>query len=498
VYADTPDGAMRPLKIAHRGMILVIVPLAFELLFVGVLAKLLLDTRSQIWEERRARNVVTTISILSRQVQTTTRVLALYTGDRNAKLLQQYEDVRKIVPSEFAELKTLLKDRPEDMEDLAKLEASVMGAIGIVEQCKETFAEKEDREYNKLVFYPQLYRQGILAERQFDKLLQRYRLREMADRAANDTASNSIALVLSILVSSNIVIALFLAVSFNRSITSRLNILMENTIRVAANKPLNEKVKGGDEIAELDSVFHSMVEALSEANRVKQEFIAMISHDLRSPLTAVQCTLELIKDGAYGKLTETGSKRVQTAEREADRLIALINNLLDIEKLEANQMVLDLVPLQLAPLVESAVESMKPLCEAKDVSIKTDLQEVTVLADDNRLMQVLINLLSNAIKFSNKDSSVDVSIKILKGVAEVAVQDHGRGIPASVKNSIFERWKQTSKEDGQVGKGSGLGLAISKSIVEAHGGTIGFHSTAGEGTTFWLRLPLKEEEESSA
>jgi len=111
---------------------------------------------------------------------------------------------------------------------------------------------------------------------------------------------------------------------------------------------------------------------------------------------------------------------------------------------------------------------------------------------------VLINLLSNAIKFSNKDSSVDVSIKILKGVAEVAVQDHGRGIPASVKNSIFERWKQTSKEDGQVGKGSGLGLAISKSIVEAHGGTIGFHSTAGEGTTFWLRLPLKEEEESSA
>ncbi len=315
----------------------------------------------------------------------------------------------------------------------------------------------------------------------------------MADRDANDSASNSIALWLTFGVLLNMVIALYLSVSFNRSITGRLNVLIDNTIRLAANKPLNNRVEGRDEIAELDSVFHRMADALAEATRVKQEFVAMISHDLRSPLTAVQCTLELISDGAYGELKEIGFKRVKTAERETDRLIALINNLLDIEKLEANQMSLDLAPIELAQLVETATESVRPLCEAKDVTIKTDLQQVKVLADDSRLMQVLVNLLSNAIKFSNKDSSVDVSIKLLPSAAEVSIKDYGRGIPVSLKESIFDRWKQTSKEDGKAGKGSGLGLAISKSIVEAHGGTIGFHSVEGEGTTFWLRIPLADK-----
>ena len=485
---------MRPLKIAHRGIILVIVPLVVELLFIGVLAKLLMETRSQIWEERRARNVVTSLSILSRQMQTAARTLALYTDTRDERLLQQYEDVRRLVPPEFAELRVLLKDQPADLTELATLEGSVTKAIDILEKCKGSFGKKdEEKTYDRIVFYPQLYRQGLVAERQFDKLLKRYRIKEMADRDANDSASNSIALWLTFGVLLNMVIALYLSVSFNRSITGRLNVLIDNTIRLAANKPLNNRVEGRDEIAELDSVFHRMADALAEANRVKQEFVAMISHDLRSPLTAVQCTLELISDGAYGELKEIGFKRVKTAERETDRLIALINNLLDIEKLEANQMSLDLAPIELAQLVETATESVRPLCEAKDVTIKTDLQQVKVLADDSRLMQVLVNLLSNAIKFSNKDSSVDVSIKLLPSAAEVSIKDYGRGIPVSLKESIFDRWKQTSKEDGKAGKGSGLGLAISKSIVEAHGGTIGFHSVEGEGTTFWLRIPLADK-----
>lgn len=483
---------MAPLRIAQRGLVLVAVPLIFELVFVGVLAKMLLDARAQIWEERRARNVVTTLSILSRQTQTAARLLAAYTDSRDKKLVKQYDELVLLLPGEFEELRQLLKDRPEDLKALSALKDSVFGAIEVLEKCKGTFGKDDESRYAHLVYYPKLIKLGIKAEKLFDILLKRYRAEEMADREVNDRSSQAIAFWLASGVVLNIIIALSLAVSFNRSITSRLKILVDNTIRLAARKPLNNKVSGSDEISELDRVFHKMADVLADSERVKRDFVSMISHDLRTPLTAVRGTLELLGDGLYGELSQVGAKRVRTAATETDRLIGLINNLLDIEKMEANRMELDLEPLELSQVVETAIEAIRPLWEQRGITCNTDLLNTTVNADSDRLMQALVNLLSNAVKFSHEGSSIELSMRLTGKDVEVRVRDYGRGIPASMGDAVFERWKQTNKADGKSGKGSGIGLAITRSIIEAHDGTIGYFSTEGEGTTFWFRLPIAD------
>ncbi|MGD9682225.1 MAG: ATP-binding protein [Candidatus Obscuribacterales bacterium] len=493
-------------KIEQRGIVLVMVPLLFELIFVGVLAKMLLDARNQLFEERRARSVVTTVSVLSRRTQTAARILARYTNDREPALLEQYDRVVAPAPGEFKELRTLVKDRPDDLRTVIALEHSVLKAIAILEDCKEVFGQKNNKMAH-LVYYPRLYRAGMTAEKEMDTLLQRYRAKELADREANDRASGIIFAWLAIGVLFNIGVAIILAVFFSRSITRRLEVLTDNTVRLAEKRPLSERVAGDDEIAELDRVFHRMADALHEADRLKQDFFSMVSHDLRTPLSAVQGTLTLLLDGTYGELEPRGEDRVRVAEAETERLMSLVNNLLDIERLESGQLSVAPSPLALAPLVEAASESVRSLSEAKKIEIVSDVEDVLLNADRERMMQVLINLLGNAIKFSPPDSRIEVTGRIEggteggtesgtedgteSGMVRISVRDSGKGIPQDVGDCIFERWRQV-ESDSPVDRGSGLGLAISRHIVEAHGGEIGYESKDGEGSTFFVRLPVTD------
>lgn len=229
-----------------------------------------------------------------------------------------------------------------------------------------------------------------------------------------------------------------------------------------------------------------------EIERLKQEFVAMVSHDLRTPLSAVRGTLELLTEGTYGALNDLGQKRISAAEQSIERLINLINDLLDIEKLEAGKLAMELAPIKLDVVIERSVEAVRGYAEQTAVAIQqSDMQPVNaqVVGDRDRLVQVFVNLLSNAIKFSPPQSSVTISQRVMPGWVELRVTDKGRGIPASHRDSIFERFKQVETADGARSKGTGLGLAICKAIVESHGGTIGVDSEEGRGSSFWVRLP---------
>jgi PAS domain S-box-containing protein len=246
-----------------------------------------------------------------------------------------------------------------------------------------------------------------------------------------------------------------------------------------------------------DKSFFCIIHDISErknAERLKQEVMAMVSHDLRSPLASIGVTLELLSDGVLGELSEKGGDLVGKAEQSVSALIALINDLLDVERLEYGAFALDLQSCQIGQVVTQAIDMIATEAEKKDIRIAQDCGEWFAQIDRDGIRRVLVNLLNNAIKFSPAGSSIQVKVlavtskRTQKPMLEVRVTDHGAGIPADKLAVVFEKFRQAGRKDAGEKAGSGLGLAICKAIVEAHEGEIGVESKVGEGSRFWFRL----------
>jgi len=226
-----------------------------------------------------------------------------------------------------------------------------------------------------------------------------------------------------------------------------------------------------------------------EIERLKQEFVQMVSHDLRSPLTSIQGMLSLFHAGIYGEVNDKGKKTLERSESDISRLIGLIDELLDLERMQAGKMHIDYRATELASVVARSVSAVSYLASKKNIEIAATSVPLEILADSSKLVQVIVNLLSNAIKFSPPDSTITVHYEESPEFVEVMVRDQGRGIPDSLKETIFERFRQVEHADYKEKGGRGLGLAICKAIVESHGGTIGVNSEEGKGSTFWFRIP---------
>lgn len=225
-----------------------------------------------------------------------------------------------------------------------------------------------------------------------------------------------------------------------------------------------------------------------EMEKIKRQFVAVVSHELRSPLTSMLAYLTLLSEGVYGELNPQGLKRTDATRRNINRLMDLVKDILDIERLESGQISYLMKDVSLADVVKRSVEGLEEFAERQQVTLKAISTDVIVNADEDRLIQVVVNLLSNAIKFS-RGGTVEVSVAVEGEFAKIGVRDSGRGIPAESQKLIFERFKQVSGADQHTG--TGLGLPICKSIVEHHGGTIGVESVEGSGSFFWFTLPLK-------
>jgi len=206
--------------------------------------------------------------------------------------------------------------------------------------------------------------------------------------------------------------------------------------------------------------------------RMKQEFVATVSHELRTPLTSIRGSLSLLTGGALGELPDEARDVVVIAERNTVRLITLINDILDLERLEAGKMELHLEPTPLGPVIDQSVDSVRAFADQQGIELKVVATSARVFGDGDRLVQVLVNLISNAVKFSPRGGSVTTSVVEKDGAAEVRVEDQGRGIPANQLEAIFGRFKQVEAADSRQKGGTGLGLAICKAIVEQHAGTI--------------------------
>lgn len=489
------------MSLRSKGLIAIGIPLLLQLAVIMSFHHLLSRAVQRSQNEFRAKEVVGHINWLS----TLGTVAALsadgYAVTGDASLLDTYQSASSQLNQELSSTEELFKNaaNPEAqrlIEDGRKLQHHLDDVLKMKSEGRseaEIKAAVTSREAKNLWNDLQVTRSAILKREQIR--------RPRTEWDMPQTFKVMDALLLAWVVVT-VIIAIALMYFFSRNIIRRLNIMTENTSRLPQQMPLLEPVSGRDELALLDRSFHAMANELKRLEKMKREFVQLISHDLRTPLTSIQAFLTLLGEGHFGEMPEKVTRRARMADSDASRLISLISNLLDIERMESGKMEVVAAEVRVQQVIDRAVHSVVALTERNKIAVKAPaLGEMRMTADEDLIIQVLVNLLSNAIKFSAKESDISIDVVEIekercgggsgerRSFLKFSVSDRGRGIPADRIDMIFDRFKQVEVADAREKGGSGLGLAISKAIVEAHGGAIGVTSTEGSGSTFWFTIP---------
>lgn len=592
------------LSITQIGLLLVFIPLAVGLIFIGTLFYLLQLSQLEAEKHLRARAIISQSNVVSRLYIDASLAMSNYCLTAVPVYADKYDITKKQLFSELDKLQSMAVSNEVEKSLLQKIYGQARQGIDYLDKSHHTL----DHMSSDNVLMRQVFKEIRAVAGVLDPAMQELNNFETAfEKQSSQAKSEKSTLLQGALIAGgvlNILVAISAAIFF-RDITFRLNLMRDNSYRLSRREVLNPRVDGRDEISELDGAFHEMATALVEANRkeralvenavevicsidghgviselnpaaeqlwgykqdellgqrvmnlvaesdhevttqkfndarnsksvikfenktlaksgtgvdaqwavswspadnslycvihdiserkkleqLKREFIQMVSHDLRVPLTSLQMTLELLLTGVYGELSEKGRPRIQHAFSELERLINLINQLLEFERMESGKVEIYAEPTELSEVVTRSVEAVRSLAEKNKVSLNTNVFVIETSADAGKLIQVLVNLLGNAIKFSPPKTTVSATMERFEKYVEIRISDQGRGIPAEFRDKIFDRFEQVSIDDNRVKGGTGLGLAISKSIVVAHGGTIGVDSEEGAGSSFWIRLPL--------
>lgn len=478
------------LKIFHKGILLVALPSLFQIVFVVTLSNLLQKAESEASDASHSKEVIacamslTRISVEAAMTGASLGVASTPETEARARFVMKAADV------EVGRLAVLCAKSGDQRRTIKRIQE-------LVKILFETMKSMEQNSGNGF--------EGILGQRsnimkirviaiKLDAALNKV----IADESAAEEESGNKAQQIRQLARQLVWVALFvnislagvLALYFTKSVASRLLIVRENTGRLARKQQLVPSIEGDDEIAELDQAFHKAADELKELEQFKQQLIGIVSHELKTPLSAMQVNIALMAGGITGELPDKAKQKVKILDSNVNRLIRLINDLLDIDKLEAGKFELVIKPNSTLRIIESSIESVRAFAEERSVRIEfiDSDQELMVEADFDRIVQVVVNLLSNAVKYSPEASAIQIETLPIEDIVEFRVTDSGRGIPESHTGKIFDRFQQVESSDSKEKGGTGLGLAICKAIVEQHGGTISVHSTFGKGSTFFFRL----------
>jgi signal transduction histidine kinase len=464
------------------------VPVVFELVFVGWLYTSLSDIEAQAEQAEEARVIATHMNRFLRLMM---EVIGKQKFDVEhiAGPMDTAMRVRE-VEGELNTLERLVKDRPKERKIVKELKVALREVCAKAEQLNDyTHSGDIVKVYEmRKDIRPVLNNMAINVETI-------RRAEEALEESAPHVVSRRRVLIKNILifgVSMNIALAIAMALIVYKGLVLRLSILYDNSIAFKENRPLRPSPGGDDEISALDRAFRDMVDSVLAARLMKQQFVAVVSHELRTPLTSVDNFLDMVKEGIYGKLSDSGLESLAGVQTGVDRLIKLTRDLLDVERLDAGQLQLDIRDASLDLAISQALQAVSGAAANADVSIEAQDTNLVVKADSERIVQVFINLLSNAIKFSPEKGIVAISISAENEMALIEIKDSGPGIAREHQDRIFDRFQQVNIDDAKKRGGSGLGLAICKLIVEQHGGRIGVKSEPGRGSVFWFTLPLAD------
>lgn len=480
------------LKISHKGLILVAVPLIFEIVFVISLVHMLRTAEEVAAQTAHSKAVVACASDLDRTVGYAGYALSGWKATQSARFIKRYDSLVARAEVLRRNLTELCKDDDRLRRHAARLNELTVQVIMLT----SNFCRPNDSAMltlmDKATYLAQMQRSYEALTDETQKLIDEEEQVQAGGSTSELRSKTIINALIGIFLLVSIVLTIVLEVFFSKSITNRLGVLTENTKRMAQGNPLIAPMTRQDEIGQLDLFFHKMAQDLRDTEQRKQEFVAMITHDLRTPLTSMRTLSTTLAEGAADRKDEDDCQRIRVVQRNLDRMINLVNDLLSMDKIEAGLLTLDISLVHFHDVLESSLESIRHLAEQRELAISADNFDVQAEIDQKRIGQVLVNLLSNAIKYSRHGSTVTIDAKSDGTWLTVRVTDEGRGIPKEHIDKIFDRFKQVDKSDSTLQGGSGLGLAISKALIELHRGTIGVDSSPGKGSTFWFRLPLRQ------
>lgn len=342
---------------------------------------------------------------------------------------------------------------------------------------RKWYAEEKERAVNAAI--EELIKLRLLGQSSmFDKVK---KLSEAGTRARTIAKAVSAAML---------VFGVLLAVWITRSITRPLTVMQRKTKDIADGLfEADLKLSSPPEIAALAQAFNTMCSKLKEVDKMKSDFFALMSHELRTPLTAIKEGTNLFLEGTGGEVTEKQKKLLTIISEESNRLIGLVNSVLDLSKLESGMLTFNFVKADLPPLIARVVVEVAALAEAKHITINRDVPELPALSmDTERMLQVLRNLIGNALKFTSRGGTVGIIARREEKKVLVSITDTGPGIPKEHTAAIFDKFRQVPGAPGRL-PGTGLGLAIVKHIIQTHGGQVWAQSEVGSGSTFTFQLP---------
>jgi len=343
----------------------------------------------------------------------------------------------------------------------------------------ERFAEEKKKVADDII--DQLKNIRLTSEQNvFTKIVQ---LSESGDNARN------VSIIISVFALS---IGLIVAFVITRSIKKPLDVMRAKTIEISQGNFRGDlEVKSPPLIADLAVAINTMCHKLQEVDDIKSGFFSHMSHELRTPLASIREGTTMLLEGLGGETSEKQQRILKIIVQESNRLIYLVNSLLDLSKMEAGMLKYQFTPTDLSVLAKKSLEILAPLAEAKSISIENNIGSLPpVKVDQERVLQVLRNIIGNAIKFTPENGNIKLEASGRKNFVEVAVHDTGIGIPEEGLERIFLKFQQIIPAEGEKIKGTGLGLATVKQIILAHGGKVWATSQVGQGSTFYITLPL--------
>ncbi len=342
-----------------------------------------------------------------------------------------------------------------------------------------------------------IYMAGLL--RDLKEGYQRTLERRIAETTAREEQMTTVSIEMTAIGS---LLVLLLLVSFSRMVLVPINALIAGTRRIsqgAFHNPVT--LSNTDEMGDLARALNEMAHRLGELSRKKSEFVTVASHELRTPLTSIRGFISMLKRQALGPLNEEQQKSLTVVGEEIDHLVDLVNQLLDLGRIEAGQMRIDLHPLDLRNFLDRIVERYRLAAEGSgrrfEARIDPELPE-TIRTDANKLAQILDNLLGNAFKFTQEREEIRISVTRELTSLRFEIADTGIGIPSENLPFLFDKFYQVAPFDIRTKEGLGLGLAVTKGIVITMGGSIEIAQNSPKGTVFIVSLPLLFEEGAHA